>query len=553
MVNSFIKKYLIFFYLIKIGFGLKGFTVDRACINNNDSTISLTLHQLSLGCVIFSKVYVFSKLPSGEFNKIDSIPTLENNSLFDVPDLNPSREYFLLVILNCGSLDSVFSDTFSIDKFIPDNMELDSVSIDLNTQQLIAGWQANTSADTKGYRLYKRGSGSYDSIGNTTGLDYIFNSTVSYSYPYVTIAAYDSCNLFGLISAEHRPIELNYNFDTCSRSIALNWSGYVGWATEKHYIYMSLNANQYILLDSVLGNTLTYTYANVELGNEYCFYIRARRRLSSVSSSSRVVCISTRARNSTVDIERVSVVDNSDIEIVFTSSNASDISYYEIHKGLSKSNLSIYDKTLVQNYIDNNVDVDGLIYYYQVLAYDNCDSLIGSSAVSNSILLTKANSLLTWNSYFYWPNGVQDYLIEEESSSTWNILGNTLDTNYPYQLENTFSQTCIRIKAEGELSQNFSYSNSICLNDTFLYYYPNAISPNNGNNIFSITGVNIDFTKSKYQIYNRWGEKILEKSANHSTDIIGLNLQTGIYPLIITLYSKDQDKIHIADQLNVFR
>jgi gliding motility-associated-like protein len=55
-----------------------------------------------------------------------------------------------------------------------------------------------------------------------------------------------------------------------------------------------------------------------------------------------------------------------------------------------------------------------------------------------------------------------------------------------------------------------SYSNIECLNADPIVYFPNAIQINGFNTSFYPKGVFIDYTKSSYQIYNRWGQLVFE-------------------------------------------
>jgi gliding motility-associated-like protein len=133
---------------------------------------------------------------------------------------------------------------------------------------------------------------------------------------------------------------------------------------------------------------------------------------------------------------------------------------------------------------------------------------------------------LNWNSYaefIKFTENQQVLLSSDQNSnygSTWNIL-NTLGTEIAtYQDFTTVSinqqRICYCIRAiENNIQAPFnrkdsSYSNVECVTADPIVYFPNAIQLNGFNTVFLPQGVFIDYSKSYFLIYDRWGQLLYE-------------------------------------------
>ncbi len=141
----------------------------RACLNNNDSIITLSWSNPTDVCLSFVKHRLYARENANAFQPIAEITNYATTSFqYKLPNLNNNWQFYWVTLTACNGIDSFTSIITSIDLNKPPIIALDSVSIDLATQKLIAGWQPNPASDTKGYRLYEYKSGINDSIADTS-------------------------------------------------------------------------------------------------------------------------------------------------------------------------------------------------------------------------------------------------------------------------------------------------------------------------------------------------------------------------------------------------
>jgi gliding motility-associated-like protein len=169
------------------------------------------------------------------------------------------------------------------------------------------------------------------------------------------------------------------------------------------------------------------------------------------------------------------------------------------------------------------------IFDFRFIAKDDCGIAFDSSLIANNILLevieTNTEAQLIWSFFNNWEGGVEKYQVlkytgdEFPERSTWNILAEEAPVvnqyNNFYEEDAFFNTNCFVIRAIESGPNRFgitdtAYSNTVCFIRTLIAYFPSALTPNSLINTFKVVGVGIDFEKSAYQIYNRWGEKIWE-------------------------------------------
>lgn len=540
----------------------------RACLNNNDSIITLTWTNPSDGCLSFIKHRLYARENANPFLPIAEINSLAVTSYqYKLPNLNSNWQFYWVTLTACNGIDSFTSNSTSIDLNKPPAIELDSVSIDLATQRLIVGWQPNSALDTKGYRLYEYKSGINDSIADTASIFYKF-----YSNPllnrYITISTYDSCNLYSPISNPHSPLILNANIDTCSKQISLLWNTYSGWTTSKYYIYANNNKNGYRVDSILLPNNHNLVYNKLILGDSVCFFIRAESDIG-ITSSSNEICFHTRAKEIPTQnyLTQVTVKNNKSIEVNWEGNGLNDVNQIHLNKSLNGNPpvIIIINKTPGTNtfsYIDLDVNVQNTKYNYTVDLRDICNVKLSSSNTSSNIVLNLSDAILSFNAYNGWAGTVEKYNIYSSQGSTWNIMS-LQNSNGSFSLseeEKTLPIICYYIEAietNNPFSQNqTSVSNTVCYEGPFTYFVPNAIAPNGINNYFSVSGVNIDQTLSRYIIFNRWGEIIFQ--SQHITDkwyadYKGQTVQAGIYFYSLEVFSKEGQRANAKGEIRIIK
>lgn len=543
--------FILLFWSVKSNAINEPVQILRACIDNTTSTITVKWKTPEDVCGSFTKHEIYGSDNGGPFVLLDVLPNIGISEYpHTLSTLSNKWRYRIETHTACDGSTVLISNTIEVDISYPQNIELDSVSYDLNTQNIIAGWSDNPSPDTKEYEVYNYITGDGASIGRTTATNFTVSTNPSSIFP-VVIATLDSCNLSSLISDSHQVSFLSTAFDTCKGEATLSWSRYEGWQSiDKQEVYISINGGNFTKIADLTSSVTTYIHSNVTLGDELVFYIRSftTKNLSTITSSSNKSTVRTRAFNipSALYLQLVTVENNTSIAIEWLAILTSDIYEFQLQKSVDGFTFETI-KTVISNSSESryfekdvNVDINTNTYHYKVLAFNKCNELLLESNKSQSILLSK-NQFLVHNEYVGWDKGVSVYSLEKKNiSSTWNEIGVSLTGFNSLNLEDSVG--CYRIAAY-EIENQYggvatSYSNEICIFDSLTVYVPTGINPLTSNNRFLVTGTGIDDTRSRYQIYTRWGELIADQPTSEPYYFYYKNTEVpaGWYLYIINLY-----------------
>ena len=554
---------LFFNFLLSYGVGNKP-NLLRGCVNFDDSTITVSWSEIEDNCGSFTEARLYANEDNGPFSLIATIPDVSITAYSHyIPNLNTTRKYYLTVLKACNNTDSLTSDTITPDLTYPVNIELDSVSFDFRTQEIIGGWQPNPSNDTRGYQIYDYSSGNGDSIGFTNNTVYIVSPGISKVFP-VVLATLDSCDLSSTLSSPHKAMVLKGIVDTCNNTISLNWTRYQGWGLiDSICLYVKTNNGIHKKRNTFIGTITSYIFNDFQLGDTLDLFVRAYTSSGNISSSSNRIAFSTRKLHvpNVFYISNVSVTNNTEVEIdVYLEDyiDQEEILIYKLNpsydfvlsKKLGVSNQYSY------NVLDPNVVVNELSYTYQTKLVNKCKDTVVVSNTAQSILLKLQPSVL-YNSYINWLGGVDRYLLQYSNNrSTWNDINSSIDTSV-YLSE--IKPGCYRIEAhQGPNSLFFnktSYSNVECVQDSLRVFPTSAINLNTTNNEFVIKGTGIDSKKSSYQIYNRWGEKLVDRNTSSTWNgtYKGEEVPAGLYIYTINIIGFSGEKRIIKGTLYVIK
>lgn len=557
--------FLLLFLLTGYSYGLNGpVTPLRICVNINDSVATFDWKNASDGCASLSSHKVFGRKNADPFGFLFVIPSASLESItFKMPDLDPSWQFFWVSYYACNGIDTFVSDTIIADLVFPSSTPLDSVSIDLSSQKLIAGWQRGSSPDTRGYRVYRYSNSINDSIDETGLLQYTFTQ-FSDPFQQIALATFDSCFKYSYISEHHAPIRLNGTLDTCLKTISLNWTNYVGWTTDRNAVFIQKNNQPYEELASLTSGSTNYLYTQLTLGDSICYFIRSFS--GTKSSSSNEICFHTRAK--TVPgknyLQNISVLNNQSVEGRWEGEGLDDVVTINIYKSCQGGVPQIWKSfPTVSSYdlLDPAVDVHGSVCNYFVELLDVCDEKLSISNTSHNILLRLNDQFLSWNTYDGWEGIVDSYDLFSNSGSTWNNTAFVNPFTYTLtQTEKDLPKVCYLVEAhEGQNpdgNNQVSVSNHVCHEGPFSVYSPNVIVPSGNNNKFVVKGVNIDTTLSNYFIYNRWGE-ILFRSEKITDewygDYQGNPVPPGLYFYVIEAFSNKGEKKTIKGEIRIIK
>lgn len=508
-----------------------------ACLNDVDSLVTLRWTNPTDICNSFVEHIIYGRedqfAPFVELDRIGNF--VANQAVFKIPNLK-LWEFYIETNFACNGIDSYFSDTIPIDKQEPSVWELDSISVDLFTQQVLIGWRHHPDTDREGYLVYHVDANN-TIITNTSAnshIDSVVGQSALGQLNY-SIAVYDSCKNASPISSGHKSVFLRAEVDSCTKEVTLKWTGYEGVNVNGYRVFQSIQETSgYTQISNVERNTLDHITDPLTPGGRFCFYIQMYSSGSPViTSSSNRVCIDIPDRfDGEIYFSRVSVTPEND-SVDFSFLRDENHEYVELWD-FTDSNLLL--KTIKTDTIGDFYrfslpipELSNKVYDFRLVAKDNCGASYDSSFTANNILLrvneTNTQAELNWTSFISWAGDVERYQILKASGdfrpnrSTWNIIaeeGDFINDYWAfYEEEDFFRTTCFVIRAIENGPNQYDildtvYSNTVCFIRDLIAYFPSALAPNSLVNNFKVVGVGIDYEKSSYEIYNRWGEKIWE-------------------------------------------
>ena len=482
---------------------------------------------------------------------------------------NKNWEYFIQTYNDCGVVTTIFySDTQNVASFNLPKSKIAYVTVDIDSEFPVIVWEKNNYPSFWYVDLFNDNP-IKTSIADTFYIDKISGGDPKANPLKYVIAAVDSCTKRWDYLPEdfHYTINLKGTIDTCKNIINLNWTKYVGWteSIKYYYIYKMLNKSNYYVIDSV--SNLTTNYAVKTNTNETVdYYVAAvnSKYLNYRSSSNNVTFLAgNRNSNQDLKINYITLDDNININIGFNKN--SDLSEIIVLKSNDNQNFSIFKNlskpTLPINIIDLTEQGNKRVYYYLV-SKNSCGTYADTTKVSSNILLENLKSMgenkLWWNKYFTWNSGVEKYIIYRETRINEAITkpfiqkGVTLDSSYIDNTKNedlSIEKLCYKIVATEKITGYTSTSNSVCIVGGLAAYFPNGIISYSNSENFKPIGVFIDYSKSKMNIYNRWGSLIKEiNDLKTGWDLTDLNnnfaeTETYIYEAnIIGLDGKELNK-----------
>ena len=509
--------------------------IKKICLNRADSTAVILWSNQEDNCLSFEKHIIYgSEDAVSAFNVIQTIVNpLQQTTQIKLPNLK-QWSFFIVSEFDCNG-QRLTSDTLSIDIEQPQEWEVDSVSVDLFTQQVVVGWSPHPARDKDGYIVYYVGT-SNQLVADTKGLtikDGDFSDPTKKAESYA-LATYDSCRNTSPISPGHTTIYLEGTYDTCNRTMLLKWSRYKGYNNEKYVIKYTHDLTQdFVILDSVNFSANEFNINNLIADTTYLFQVQMKVNYLGklITSSSNIFSIKTSKTQSAENlIHFVSVTEDKQIHIRFHT--ALDRGKVQLLKKNTDIWSVIFEDNAVNgktyNIVDPSVNTDKRSYTYRITHMDQCNNpIITDSSLEVSSILLKGNEIigqrteLLWNNHIFFLGSEYNEIIQTKRTpvpvrSTWNFISQLPPTLSAYIDPHTGDESqyniCYAILAKG-YSQDFdiadtAYSNSVCFVRELMVYFPNAFAPLGINTSFKAYGVGINESESLLDIYNRWGEKV---------------------------------------------
>ena len=576
--KSNISIYIIILLSISINAAGNGPILRRICKSQTDNTLYFTPNNDT--CSKFINYYIWGKDAIGNpFVLIDSISNKGASTYLHSganPISNPKKwTYFIAYTDSCLYPNYGFSDTVNVDETLPDSITFDSVSVDINTNQVILGWKHNTSPDFYHYLLFKDSLSNLLLISPPELQDTFFRDLSGWSNPSVRSLTYDISSMDSCLLTQrfgynpHSTMFLSGGLDTCLSKINISWTPYIGWPSiRSYYIYVSKSGGGYILIDSISPSQKSYTFS-ITLGINYTVFVRSfKLDTQIISSSSNTVSFSSNARTDPAHsyLANVSAInpDGSDLEItLLTNPGEEYLSALPYHSDESSFPtfipLNPINITSNSGYFTHHVNRD-LVQYYKYSGLNLCALTTDTSNTSNNIkiavLSEGSSNRILWNKYYGWDNGVNKYRIYRGTNLTGNVvnyslLDSVLSSDSSYIDQNPITEIgnlgiCYYVESIQNPSapHGISYTSksfSSCITGDLTVFIPNAFCPYGFNKIFKPEGLYIDLEKSTMEIYDRWGGliKSFENLVNgwDGKSSSGIALESGVYLYRMTIVS----------------
>lgn len=553
--------------------------IKRVCLNISDSVASVYWERVTDLCGSFTDYSIYGR--EDKFSLFQLLKKENNINTTSCQIKLPNRrrwEFFIVVNKDCSGVDSFSSDTIFLDNEEPTQWKLDSVSVDLNTQKLIAGWSKHDTTDVEGYYIYNVESGSNSLIGNENGFSFSgINEDPTTKAITHLISAYDSCNNASPLSSPSTTIFLTKSIDTCANTLTFNWSHYIGWNSIQEYaLFVSINNGVYQNVGQVAGNIQTIRYIYTP-GDTICAYIRAYNgEDNSISSSSNRLCETTNAlvkpnilyiRKVTIEkhdsLKIYAIIDDANIDsLILQKRSTSDGWEKVLNFRLSGNNFTFTDQQAL--FTDN-------VYEYRLISFNACGQITDTSNTSKNIVLSFENDEkdLNWTEYQTFENGNIEYkIIKSINSSTWNneaTISEMGQNEYFYTPINTTDEDgnafcyCAMAIENGINTYGYmdtSYSNMLCAKGEFVYHIPTAFKPEGLNTVFLPYFQNIETDGYNLKITNRWGEILYQSNdplIGWDGNYQGKPCPMGAYVYLIQAYGKDGKLINKSGIINLLR
>jgi len=369
-------------------------------------------------------------------------------------------------------------------------------------------------------------------------------------------------------------------FDSCQATITLSWNDYNKWRgyIDEYNIFRRTAPFVYNLIATVSGTTNTFVINNVAANQQYALFVEAvnhdRIRRSTSNRALVITDMSQQPNNINADFATISP-DNS-IALSFTIAGASAPLQYNLVRGDSPSGPFTQVTSFVTgnaqiSYTDNIPFTSG-VHYYRLEGINNCGQASALSNMASNIILKGTlsgnNVSLSWNEYYEWLGGVEQYRVIRTNGQN-NPVTDTLDFGPDTQVflddisglanyENPISSlVCFQVEATERPNmygtQGKSFSNRLCFSIHPDIRMPNAFIPNDADQTNQVFEPVFSFLPEHYEmtIYNRLGNKIWEGSSPWDGRVNGKFVPEGVYLYYIRIYNYSTDFIELNGKVTV--
>lgn len=528
-------------------------------------TLIWTLPASNCGGAFNSYDIFVSTSYSGPYSLLASVTNAAQTTYYDANPSGITRYYYMQGNYNCPGQPVISSDT--LDNLLPGLTPIESVSV-VNGSVTI-NWQPNLAPEVIGYIVYRNtliGIIPLDTVYGALNYVDLASKPDEKSESYYVLAL-DGCGNTSIFDQPHHTIFMEATQSACQQSITLSWNAYENWpnGVGQYNIWLGLNGDPPVKVDSVDGAELSYTYHNTNDGDVYCFKVQAIQEATAIGSFSNDTCLTASVvqpmRN--IVLKNATVTPGNQVQLSWNWDTNAEIHQQDIIRvnsgDYALQQAPVFPLQFQNTYLDAAATAaDGPITY-RIETTDDCDSTAVSNLTS-TIFLTATpqpgrTNLVEWTDYFNEKGFLIKYELYRVISGAPTLLATlTADTTFyldqvdPSRPEQT--QICYYVVAkalvalaDGSLEAVSSRSNTACAEQMAALLLPNAFAPRGYNQEFRpklVLGQQI----RDYQmlIFDRWGGKLFE---SHSIDTgwngkhNGNEVPGGVYAYVVRLTQAD--------------
>jgi gliding motility-associated-like protein len=428
---------------------------------------------------------------------------------------------------------------------LPDKPLIRFVSVDTVSGETVIEWEASQSPSVRSYKIYTLDIATFPVTG--LYLDSVSAETLKYCYrsahhkPQIyTVTAVDQLGNESLLSGNyHKSVHLDIQYDSCSRTMLLEWNKYIGWKNNLtgYRIYAKGETGSFEQLVRLDTNTLSFVHPDVEENRYYQYTIEAYDSQGQISTSNvRKYFTYMPPPPEFINLNYVSVLDERTVEISFSADLTGEINDFLVSRASSSEGNYIPIQTLIDVteptvQITDNIVTRGEQYYYKVEALNSCFQPISASNPGNNIFVRGTAEgteiKLEWNPYQEFSTGLANYTVYRKNQYGEYEVVQTVPPGSVSFIED------IRVSGTSEISGQVSYiieahefgtnplgisgtsrSNEVVVNVETRIWLPNAFTPD-GDGLNDIFIPVMDFIPKEYKMYifDRTGKVLF-----HSTD-----------------------------------
>ena len=387
---------------------------------------------------------------SGDINasyswKIGSYSSENINSSLLISD--PGSYSISLVVTNKnGCSDTLLKQNQLVvyDQLPPEKSEIQYVTVESDTSVKIK-WQQSMAKDFSKYVIYRKNisNGLWQMldtlamIDKTTYVDY-HADPLHYSNCY-KIQTSDICGNAISLEKISEHCSINVTATGIGKNIQVSWTPYVGAKPAYYELYRQKPGEAPVYINKFTTENL-YLDESIACPGFNSYRIRAVALNQSSFNSFSDTSISKPRQNAfeqlKISVERTTVTEDKYIlsEWYKPYKFKDEITGYKIYRSTDNTHFE-YLTTLdpaAESYLDMDVNVNELHYFYKIKATNTCDLTTGNGPEGSSILLKaqlddEGGAVeLNWTKYENWNTDVDYYLIERKNENgKWEIIQKT--------------------------------------------------------------------------------------------------------------------------------